>query len=87
MLRTTFSSGQRSAGESARNSQFAKIQHFPDFSACILNLTMAFSTGIAARAFSTTYARNAIKNVVVIGGGLMGSGIAQVGVTFGFAIV
>ena len=43
---------------------------------------MAFSTGIAARAFSTTYAMNAIKNVVVIGGGLMGSGIAQVGVTF-----
>lgn len=33
---------------------------------------------VAKRAFSTTGVRNVIKNVTVIGGGLMGSGIAQV---------
>ncbi|XP_066140595.1 hydroxyacyl-coenzyme A dehydrogenase, mitochondrial-like [Euwallacea fornicatus] len=33
---------------------------------------------ILKRAFSTTSTRNVIKNVTVIGGGLMGSGIAQV---------
>ncbi|KAJ8933831.1 hypothetical protein NQ314_013753 [Rhamnusium bicolor] len=34
--------------------------------------------GILRRSLSTTTTRNAIKNVTVIGGGLMGSGIAQV---------
>lgn len=34
--------------------------------------------GIAKRNFSTTAAMNVIKNVTVVGGGLMGSGIAQV---------
>ncbi|XP_066251929.1 hydroxyacyl-coenzyme A dehydrogenase, mitochondrial-like [Euwallacea similis] len=33
---------------------------------------------VLKRAFSTTSSRNVIKNVTVIGGGLMGSGIAQV---------
>ncbi|KRT79701.1 FAD dependent oxidoreductase, partial [Oryctes borbonicus] len=37
---------------------------------------MSFS--VIKRSFSTTMAKNAIKNVTVIGGGLMGSGIAQV---------
>nr|XP_022917081.1 probable 3-hydroxyacyl-CoA dehydrogenase B0272.3 isoform X1 [Onthophagus taurus] len=37
---------------------------------------MSFS--VLKRSFSTTVGKNAIKNVVVIGGGLMGSGIAQV---------
>ncbi|KAK9727500.1 3-hydroxyacyl-CoA dehydrogenase, C-terminal domain [Popillia japonica] len=36
------------------------------------------SSSIIKRAFSTTTAKDAIKNVTVIGGGLMGSGIAQV---------
>ncbi|KAI4456970.1 3-hydroxyacyl-coa dehydrogenase c-terminal domain [Holotrichia oblita] len=37
---------------------------------------MSFS--VIKRSFSTSMAKNAIKNVTVIGGGLMGSGIAQV---------
>ncbi|KAI4456989.1 hydroxyacyl-coenzyme a dehydrogenase mitochondrial [Holotrichia oblita] len=36
------------------------------------------SSSVIKRAFSTTTAKTAIKNVTVIGGGLMGSGIAQV---------
>lgn len=36
------------------------------------------SLSIVKRSFSTSTARNAIKNVTVIGGGLMGSGIAQI---------
>ncbi|XP_030754253.1 hydroxyacyl-coenzyme A dehydrogenase, mitochondrial-like [Sitophilus oryzae] len=36
------------------------------------------SLGVLRRSFSTTSSRNVIKNVTVIGGGLMGSGIAQV---------
>lgn len=39
---------------------------------------MAQPLNIIKRALSTTATRNAIKNVTVIGGGLMGSGIAQV---------
>lgn len=35
------------------------------------------------RSLSTTSKMNAIKNVTVIGGGLMGSGIAQVDVLSG----
>lgn len=34
--------------------------------------------GVFMRKMSTSASRNAIKNVTVIGGGLMGSGIAQV---------
>lgn len=34
--------------------------------------------GIAKRSLSSTATMNAIKNVTVVGGGLMGSGIAQV---------
>lgn len=37
---------------------------------------MSFS--VIKRSFSTSMAKYAIKNVTVIGGGLMGSGIAQV---------
>lgn len=39
---------------------------------------MASSFSLIKRSLSTSTARNAIKNVTVIGGGLMGSGIAQV---------
>jgi len=39
---------------------------------------MAQPLSVIKRSFSTSIARNAIKNVTVIGGGLMGSGIAQV---------
>lgn len=39
---------------------------------------MAFASGIAKRALSTSTNRLAIKHVTIIGGGLMGSGIAQV---------
>ena len=39
---------------------------------------MAFASGIAKRALSTSASKLAIKHVTVIGGGLMGSGIAQV---------
>jgi len=39
---------------------------------------MAFASGLARRALSTTASNLAIKHVTVIGGGLMGSGIAQV---------
>ena len=39
---------------------------------------MAFCTKLTKRAFSTTAGREAIKNVTIIGGGLMGAGIAQV---------
>lgn len=34
--------------------------------------------GIVSRSFSSTATMSAIKNVTVVGGGLMGSGIAQV---------
>lgn len=36
------------------------------------------SMGVIKRGFSTSTIKNTIKNVTVIGGGLMGSGIAQV---------
>ncbi|XP_050498242.1 probable 3-hydroxyacyl-CoA dehydrogenase B0272.3 [Diabrotica virgifera virgifera] len=39
---------------------------------------MAAIGNVLSRGFSTTTARNVIQNVTVIGGGLMGSGIAQV---------
>ncbi|XP_072392338.1 probable 3-hydroxyacyl-CoA dehydrogenase B0272.3 [Diabrotica undecimpunctata] len=39
---------------------------------------MAAVGNVLSRGFSTTTARNVIQNVTVIGGGLMGSGIAQV---------
>lgn len=39
---------------------------------------MALPTTILKRALSTSSTLNVIKNVTVIGGGLMGSGIAQV---------
>lgn len=39
---------------------------------------MAASFVLIKRSLSTSSALNAIKNVTVIGGGLMGSGIAQV---------
>jgi len=39
---------------------------------------MAFASGIMSRSFSNSAARHAIQKVTVIGGGLMGSGIAQV---------
>ena len=41
---------------------------------------MAFVTNLTRSAFSTHVKLNAIKNFVVIGGGQMGSGIAQVGI-------
>ena len=41
---------------------------------------MAFVTNLTRCAFSTHVKLNAIKNFVVIGGGQMGSGIAQVGI-------
>ena len=41
---------------------------------------MAFVTNLTRCAFSTNFKLNAIKNFVVIGGGQMGSGIAQVGI-------
>ena len=41
---------------------------------------MAFVTNLTRCAFSTHTKLNAIKNFVVIGGGQMGSGIAQVGI-------
>ena len=39
---------------------------------------MAFAQAITKRCLSTTAARKAIEEVSVIGGGLMGAGIAQV---------
>ena len=45
---------------------------------------MAFATKLCSRSLSTTSIRNAIKNVTIIGGGLMGSGIAQVTFPFPF---
>lgn len=40
--------------------------------------------GVIARNFSSSSAvQSAIKNVTIIGGGLMGSGIAQVGLFIG----
>lgn len=39
---------------------------------------MSLTGIILKRSFSTTSAKNVINNVTVIGGGLMGSGIAQV---------
>lgn len=39
---------------------------------------MAQPMSLIKRSLSTTSARAAIKNVTIIGGGLMGSGIAQV---------
>lgn len=39
---------------------------------------MALPMKIAKRSFSSTAVQNAIKNVTIIGGGLMGAGIAQV---------
>ena len=45
---------------------------------CKINMSLAGT--IARRTFATSTARNAIKHVTIIGGGLMGSGIAQVGV-------
>jgi len=47
---------------------------------------MASSFSLVKRSLSTTYARNAIKNVTVIGGGLMGSGIAQVAAQTGHTV-
>lgn len=42
---------------------------------------MAFVTQLARRGFASSVAFNAkIQEVVVIGGGLMGAGVAQVGV-------
>ena len=40
---------------------------------------MAFAVRMATRAFGTSSVQNAINHVTIIGGGLMGSGIAQVG--------
>ena len=42
---------------------------------------MAFAVRMATRAFGTSSVQNAINHVTIIGGGLMGSGIAQVGTT------
>lgn len=39
---------------------------------------MAHTVSFIKRGFATSSVRNAINNVTVIGGGLMGSGIAQV---------
>lgn len=39
---------------------------------------MAAVSNVLKRGFATTSVKNVIKNVTVIGGGLMGSGIAQV---------
>lgn len=45
---------------------------------------MAQPLSIIKRSLSTSAVRGAIKNVTVIGGGLMGSGIAQVFVSYFF---
>ncbi len=45
---------------------------------CKAKLKMAFSTFMIKRGFSSSASRHAIKNVTIIGGGLMGAGIAQV---------
>lgn len=47
---------------------------------------MAFASGIARRAFSSSAARHAIQKVTVIGGGIMGSGIAQVAAQTGHTV-
>jgi len=47
---------------------------------------MAFVTKTAARAFSTAMSRRAIEKVTVIGGGLMGAGIAQVAAQTGHKV-
>jgi len=39
---------------------------------------MSFVTSLASRGFATSAVKNAINHITVIGGGLMGSGIAQV---------
>ena len=39
---------------------------------------MYFGKIVSTRAFSTFRTMNAIKNVTIVGGGAMGSGIAQV---------
>lgn len=48
---------------------------------------MAFISHLGQRSFSTSVVRLAIKNVTVIGGGLMGSGIAQVAAQTGHGVV
>ena len=55
-------------------------QKFHAFATLLLekSVKMAFASGIAVRRLSTTASRLAVKDVTVIGGGLMGSGIAQV---------
>ena len=47
---------------------------------------MAFAVRMATRAFGTSSVQNAINHVTIIGGGLMGSGIAQVGTTTGAVV-
>lgn len=39
---------------------------------------MAHTVSLIKRGFATSSVRNVINNVTIIGGGLMGSGIAQV---------
>lgn len=47
----------------------------------LFDLKMSLSSKLFLRSFSSSSAlQNAIKNVTVIGGGLMGAGIAQVSV-------
>ncbi|XP_072392333.1 hydroxyacyl-coenzyme A dehydrogenase, mitochondrial-like [Diabrotica undecimpunctata] len=48
---------------------------------------MATISNIAKRCFSSSSTLNAIKNVTVIGGGLMGSGIAQVAAQAGQSVI
>ncbi|KAF5296533.1 hypothetical protein FQR65_LT01523 [Abscondita terminalis] len=48
---------------------------------------MSVSFSLIKRSFSTTSSLNLIKNITVIGGGLMGSGIAQVAAQTGHNVV